>query len=82
MNDTAVRCQNPGCKNEIGTLHPLAEGISLLDLGGGLLVSHCRGVCKQCGATFHFDINDQKLARLIERIVSTGDITATKDDAH
>lgn len=63
-----VRCQNPDCKNEIGKLHPLADGLYLLDTGGGCLASHYRGVCKDCGTHFYFDINEQKLARLIKSI--------------
>lgn len=63
-----VRCQNTDCKNEIGRLYPLADGLYLLDLGGGILLDHAHGPCKMCGRHYYFDINEQKLTRLIKSI--------------
>ena len=60
-------CQQ--CGNPIGKLYRLADGIGLLDCGGGSLATHYQGVCKICGKAVHFDVGDQKLERLIERIL-------------
>lgn len=67
-SDGTVRCANLDCKAEIGKLHPLTDGLSLLDLGGGALASHYIGRCKICGTLFYFSLNEQKLDRLIKHI--------------
>ena len=59
-------CQH--CGIQIGELFTLADGIALLDCGGGSLAIHYQGVCKVCGKVVHFDVGDQKLERLIKKI--------------
>jgi 5-methylcytosine-specific restriction endonuclease McrA len=71
MSATAIKKKTLDCKqcgNPIGELYPVTDGFKLLDCGGGSLATHYQGVCKVCGNAVHFDLNDQKLERLIKNI--------------
>ena len=70
MSETAIKKKTydcPNCGNPIGKLFEVADGsLCLLDTGGGDLEIHHQGMCKTCGQAVYWDINQQKLDRLIK----------------
>lgn len=68
-----VTCENPERSHVIGVLNQIPGGQCLLNPGGGILVSHYKGVCVHCGSSVRFNIDDRDqnraLDRKIERII-------------
>lgn len=66
----------PHCNDELCNLYVVYDeqghGIALLDVGG-MLIRFMSGVCKSCGTSLHWDINTQRLQRLIEMIAPDTD---------
>ena len=62
-----VRCFNPDCRRELGTLIH-SDGASFLKLGN-VLSREAHGVCIHCGAPFHWSVRDQMFEKLIGRLL-------------
>ena len=65
-NGEPVTC--PRCGTELGKVLDLGGGVQALQ-AGGLIIREGHGMaCAQCGRAVHWDINDQRLEKLIRDV--------------
>lgn len=64
MNQDAQTVSCTGCQKTIGAIISL-RGQEWLQING-LVVRTLNGVCRECGAEFHWSTSDRTLARLVQ----------------